>query len=57
MNYQDKWSTTHRFPVELYLDEMITVDFRIYGKEKFKGSMLIRKEMTKMNGKAYGFPN
>ncbi len=57
MNYQDKWSTTHRFPVELYLDEMITVDFRIYNMEKFKGSMLIRKEMTKMNGKAYGFPN
>lgn len=57
MNYQDKWNTTHRFTVELYLDEMITVDFRIYNMEKFKGSMLIRKEMTKMNGKAYGLTN
>ncbi len=57
MNYQDKWSTTPRFTVELYLDEMITVDFRIYNMEKFKGSMLIRKEMTKMNGKAYGLTN
>ena len=57
MNYQDKWNITHRFPVELYLDEMLTVDFRIYDMEKFKGSMLIRKEMTKMNGKAYGLTN
>ena len=57
MNYQDKWSTIHRFTVELYLDEMITFDFRIYNMEKFKGSMLIRKEMTKMNGKAYGITN
>ena len=57
MNYQDKWNITHRFPVELYLDEMLTVDFRIYDMEKFKGSMLIRKEMTKMNGKAYGITN
>ncbi len=39
------------------IDEMITVDFRIYNMEKFKGSMLIRKEMTKMNGKAYGLTN
>ncbi len=60
MNYQDKWSTTHRFTVELYLDNMITVDFRIYDMEKFKGSMLIRKEKTKktkMNGKACGLTN
>ncbi len=57
MNYQDKWSTTPRYTVELYLDEMITFDFRIYNMEKFKGSMLIRKEMTKMNGKAYGLTN
>ncbi len=48
MNYQDKWSTTHRFTVELYLGEMITVDFRIYNMEKFKGSILIRKEMAKL---------
>jgi len=37
MNYQDKWSTTPRFTVELYLDEMITVDFRIYDMEILKG--------------------
>ncbi|MBO1224130.1 MAG: hypothetical protein JYX80_06855 [Candidatus Scalindua sediminis] len=57
MNYQDKWNTTTRFPVELYLDEMLTFDFRIYDMEKFKGSILIRKEMTKMNGKACGLTN
>jgi hypothetical protein len=57
MNYQDKWNTTTRFPVELYLDEMLTFDFRTYDMEKFKGSILIRKEMTKMNGKAYGLTN
>ncbi len=37
MNYQDKWSTTHRPPVELYLEEMLMVDFRIYGMEVLKG--------------------
>ncbi len=37
MNYQDKWSTTTRFPVKLYLDEMLMVDFGIYGMEILKG--------------------
>jgi hypothetical protein len=37
MNYQDKRSTTHRFFVQLYIDEMLTVDFRIYGMETSKG--------------------
>jgi hypothetical protein len=36
MIYQDKWSTTHRFTVELYLDEMLTFDFRIYDMEILK---------------------